>query len=218
MNYGAAPTSLGVVDLDFVEYMHSMYLPIVISRAEGGMDEPAIPPHLSFARDMIDRVIHEEWNVRENVTDYVYVTARRGFATPGNPLNRPGWHSDGFGTNDVNYVWTDRFPTLFAMQEFHDISDDHVLSAQQFTEQIDESGIYTYPDRTLLRLDPRVIHAAPEIPAPGGERSFFKISFSDDRYNLRGNAHNHLLHYDWPMLDRQALRNDPAGAGKDSSS
>lgn len=214
ITYGEKPEQHGIWDLEFVEYMHFMYLPVVISRKEGGLDGPAIPPQIEFARSLIEAVIDYEWIERENVTDYVYVTARRGFATPGNPLNRPGWHSDGFGTDDVNYVWTDRYPTLFADQKFVDISDDHIESARQFEAQVDPTRIRTYADKELLRLDPSVIHAAPEIPAPGGERSFFKVSFSNERYNLRGNAHNHLLDYDWPMFDRAATRNDPAHAAK----
>jgi hypothetical protein len=51
------------------------------------------------------------------------------------------------------------------------------------------------------------VHCAPVIPAPGGERRFLKVSFSTDRYNLRGNAHNHSIPYDWPMHNRQAARN-----------
>lgn len=213
LTYGARPGRHGIYDLEFVEYMHFMYLPIVIPEHPGTM---ALPPQLEFAREMVDKIIWNEWVTRGNVTEYVYVTARRGFATPGNPLNRPGWHSDGFGTDDVNYVWTDRFPTLFAVQEFVGISDDHIESARQFAEQVDPTHIRTYADKELLRLDPSVIHSAPEIPAPGGERSFFKVSFSDERYNLRGNAHNYEFAYDWPMFDRAATRNDPAHAAKDS--
>lgn len=216
--YGRAPELHGVWDLKFEQYMHYMYLPIAIP------DDPqfafTLPPELEFARELIDHAWMNEIDKHDNLWSHVYVTARRGFATPGNPLNRPGWHSDGFGTDDVNYVWTDRFPTLFAIGDFGVISEDHVLSALEFTERA-ESGyrdIYqgTYADRTLMRLDRSVIHAAPEIPAPGGERSFLKVSFSNSRYNLRGNAHNHGLRYDWPMFDRATVRNDPAHAGKDS--
>ena len=117
---------------------------------------------------MIKKIIRHELHGIGGEFTHIYVTARRGYATPGNPLNRPGWHSDGFGTSDVNYVWTDRYPTLFAEQPFEQISADHVDSVRQFAEQVDPARIRTYPDKTLMRLDPSVIHAAPEIPAPGG--------------------------------------------------
>jgi hypothetical protein len=210
-NYGHAPETIGTYDLDFTEYMHFMYLPIVIP----GTDALRLPDRLAFATELIADAIMHEVQVHHNSWDYVYVTSRRGYATPGNPLNRPGWHADGFGTPDVNYVWTDRFPTLFAVQDFGGISPDHVDSIAQFEAQIDPAKIRTYGDKELHRLDPFVIHAAPEIPAPGGERSFFKVSFSNDRYNLLGNSHNYLLDYDWPMFDRSAVRNDPAHASSD---
>lgn len=217
MKYGNAPEQHGIWDLKFEEYMHYMYLPIVIPEVSGHVK---IPANLEFARKMIVNVIENEWITRGNRTSHVYVTARRGYATPGNPLNRPGWHSDGFGTTDVNYVWTDRFPTLFAIGNFGHISDDHIISSAQFELSANhgaEVEIKTYADKELLRLDPSVIHAAPPIPAPGGERSFFKISFSNERYNLKGNAHNHLLDYDWPMYDRQTVRNDPHRAQDDGA-
>jgi len=216
MEYGKAPGQHGIWDLNFEEYMHYMYLPIHIPERPNRIDWPK---NLGFAADLIEHVIHHEWEIRRNRTSHIYVTARRGYATPGNPLNRPGWHSDGFGTDDINYVWTDRFPTLFAIGDFGNISTDHVESSEQFTHRAEHwkpMTLQTYQDKELLRLDPSVIHTAPPIPAPGGERSFFKISFSNQRYNLKGNAHNHLLDYEWPMYDRQTVRNDPHRAQDDT--
>lgn len=213
--YGTHPELMGTFDLDFTEYMHFMYLPIRIT--DHNWWRLAVPERLAFALPMIYRCVGNEVELG-NAWRYVYVTARRGYATPGNPLNRPGWHSDGFGTPDINYVWTDRFPTDFAIQPFYSISDDHVKSLRQFEQQIIEDRIVQFGDRELMRLDDTVIHRAPEIPAPGGERSFFKVSFSNERYNLVGNSHNYLLDYEWEMHDRQAVRNDPASAGKDAPS
>lgn len=218
MKYGNAPELHGIWDLKFEQYMHYMYLPVAIP--DDRQHRFALPPELEFARELIEHAQYTEITEHDNFWSHVYVTARRGFATPGNPLNRPGWHSDGFGTPDVNYVWTDRYPTHFAVGDFGEISDDHVKSSEQFDVRAEErrNGIYliTYKDKTLMRLDPSVIHTAPPIPAPGGERSFFKVSFSNSRYNLKGNAHNHMLNYDWPMYDRAAVRNDPSRAQDDT--
>lgn len=216
MKYGNAPELLGIYDLEFEQYMHYMYLPIAIR--EEGYSGFAILPELEFARSMILQTIANEVLIG-NDWSYIYVTARRGFATPGNPLNRPGWHSDGFGTPDINYVWTDRYPTHFAIGDFGEVSEDHVESTAQFEGAVafsDDIRLRTYPDKTLMRLDPSVIHTAPPIPAPGGERSFFKVSFSNTRYNLKGNAHNYMLNYDWPMYDRATVRNDPSRAQDDT--
>lgn len=204
--YGLPPNRLGSFDLEWDEYMHFMYLPVVMP----GIADVRLPERIRFVQPLIDKV----WRCFGwKPSDHVYVTVKRGFATPGNPLNRPGWHADGFGSDDANFIWTDRYPTLFAEQDFVGISDDHILSIEQFSEQLQPERIRTYPDRTLLALDSRVVHAAPEIPAPGGERGFVKISVSPNRYNLRGNSHNYLFDYAWKMWSREELRNDPARAG-----
>lgn len=215
VRYGDAPKTLGRYNLEFGEYMHYMYLPIRMPGAS--TYDFRIPKNLEFAEELVSKIVGEERFSYGNQWDYVYLTARRGFATPGNPLNRPGWHADGFGTSDINYVWTDRYPTLFAVQEFQGINEDHVESIKAFEDQIQKDKIVTFPDKVVLRLDPSVIHAAPEIPAPGGERSFFKISFSNDKYNLAGNSHNYEFDYYWEMYKRDEVRNDPARGGKDAA-
>lgn len=218
--YGKEPIDCGNLPLpEWKEFMHYMYLPISMP----GSSEVRIPERLQFASKVIWSAIDREDYLfgAFGKWQYIYLTMRRGFATPGNPLNRPGWHSDGFGTEDVNYVWTDRFPTDFAVQAFQDVSADHEESIRQFTEQIalsreyGEDSTIHYPDNQLLRLDSAVIHRAPEIPAPGGVRSFLKVSFSNSKYNLAGNSHNFLFDYDWDMFDRNEVRNDPARAEAD---
>jgi hypothetical protein len=215
--YGHPPEVVGLFEPEFEEYMHYMYLPIRMPEGNGVWDV-RVPRRLGFASEIIERAITIE-EQRNNRWDYVYLTARRGWATPGNPLNRPGWHSDAFGKSDINYVWTDRFPTVFAEGPFEQISDDHVRSTQQFEEQIssnDDIHLVTYGDRVLMRLDSSVIHTAPEIPAPGDNRSFIKVSFSNERWNLGGNSHNYLFEYEWQLFDRAPIRSDPARANADA--
>lgn len=215
VTYGTPPEVIGTFDLEWSEYMHYMYLPVYM---DGGL---ALPERLEFLMPMLTAAWNREYmGLSDDDWRYVYVTARRGFATPGNPLNRPGWHSDGFGTDDVNYIWTDRFPTQFALGDFEDISDDHVRSIEQFEEHVRDRldpdlEIVEYDPCTLLRLTSAQVHRAPIIHE-AGERGFVKISFSNSRYNLRGNSHNHRFEYDWHMHDRAALRNDPAYAGGDA--
>lgn len=224
--YGAAPLEVGEHELDFQEFMHYLYLPVVMP----GMRRVRLPTNLHFLRPIVEKVCALEmvdindsgWGERK----YVYVTAKHGFASPGAPLNRPGWHADGFGSQDVNYIWSDRWPTRFALGELSGVSDDHVASAVQFDawangEDLDprlEGGPAAIEEglpNMLYRLDPTVVHATPIIPAPGGERSFLKVSVSDKKYNLRGNSRNHQFKYEWKMWARDELRNDPAFAGGD---
>lgn len=214
MNYGKPPTVIGQYDLDWQEYMHYMYLPVVVPCVHSSpIGRVRLPERLRFLWPLLSAVLHEEKGCEGR---YVYVTARRGFAVPGNPLNRPGWHTDGFGTSDVNYIWTDAYPTRFAVQPFSGIIEDHIISMAQFENQTRAGRVHSYPLKSLLRLDSEVVHSVPEIPAPGGERGFVKISVSESRYNLAGNSHNYLFDYDWKMWSRDEIRNDPSYAGGDS--
>jgi hypothetical protein len=206
--YGKLPEELGVYDLAWFEYMHYMYLPVVMFDECG--DTLMRPERLGFLDEILDVCLDREGDSKR----FVYVTARRGYATAGNPLNRPGWHSDGFGTEDINYIWSDSYPTVFSSGDFGDISEDHEVSIKQFTEVADGLPETTYPVKTLLRLDQFVVHRAPDITNPG-ERSFLKISFSDNQYNLLGNSHNYDFNYSWQMFTRDEVRNDPTRAGKD---
>lgn len=224
--YGQGPETWGLIDLPrfWTEYMHYLYLPVDMPTRTAGF---RLPPNLAFLTELLSGLEFWERSHFGNRWDYIYITARRGYAAPGNPLNRPGWHADGFGTQDINYIWSDRWPTRFALLDFADISTDHVRSAEQFEEQIaayQSKHGFGGPDDCIVsgkplyvyRLTPEVIHSTPIIPAPGGDRSFLKVSFSNDKYNLLGNSHNHLFDYKWKMHDRRAVRNDPAYAGGDA--
>lgn len=209
MSYGEAPELLGQFALTSREYMHYLYLPLRIER-----DAPlAVPKRLSFVWPLL-RAVYEHPRDMERYR-YVYITSRRGWASPGNNLNRPGWHCDGFGSDDINYVWSDSFGTEYAEHPFVDISPDHVRSLEQFAEQVDRSRVRVYPDGTLARLNPYVVHQVADCPPPGGSRSFVKVSLSNHKYNLAGNSHNYLIEYEWEMHDRALIRNDPAYAGGD---
>mgnify|MGYP000256379685 CR=1 FL=1 len=218
--YGQAPLELDLFPLaSWDEFMHYQYLPVRIP--ECSSDEMRLPERLRFLAPVVARALRDARTVATHLQDpYVYVTARRGFATPDNPLNRPGWHCDGFGTDDLNYVWWDTYPTRFWIGNpgIIEVSDDHHRSIDQFEalavlypDSIDD----TMPGRQLYRLNPFVIHTTPNVPPPGTMRSFLKISVSRHRYNLVGNSRNHLFEYRWPMVDRDVARNDPHSAGAD---
>lgn len=224
--YGEAPVAVGPrkgkLDLAWDEFMHYLYLPVLMpeSELEGESDMGfRIPPRLAFVREAIDRASIDFCITQggDLIDYYVYVTARRGFATYDNPINRPGWHTDGFGTDDMNYVWSDRWPTEVAVQSFGEITPDHVKSVEEFKSRAHPPSIRPVEASTLYRFNPFVVHRAPTtgIPDQGGMRSFLKISFSKHRYNLVGNSHNYLFDYEWEMHDRASLRNDPHYAGGD---
>lgn len=211
MTYGQLPVEIAdFFDLDLGEYQFIQYMPIFMPDG----DDVRIPPNQFQAkrlRKLIHAVVEDQGGIaslREHGL-YVYLTTRYGFATPDNPLNRPGWHCDGFGSDDINYIWWNRWGTRVAHQPFYDIEPGHVESMRQFEEQIRLENVRSLPNGTLYRLNPNVVHSTPEIPAPGGERQFIKVSVSRHRYNLQGNTHNFLFAYNWKTFPRDVARNHP---------
>lgn len=196
--YGKPPVDLGEFNFDLSEVMYYLYLPV-------RMPDPnfiRLPDNIECIRPLINAARCRV----QRYYKYIYVSVRKGWATPDNPLNRPGWHCDGFGTDDMNFVWWTGPGTRFAVQNFHGISEDHAESLSQFSSQvvfIDD----TKPEKHLYALDPYVVHATPWL-TEGCMRQYVKISLSDHRYNLENNSHNYLFDYDWPLVGRDVVRND----------
>lgn len=211
-DYGDAPVHVANLDLGWTEFMRYLYLPVRMRWIPGGhFSLILLPDRLEFLRSAVEAALVDAVENFDYTDPYVYVSAHRGYATPDNPLNRPGWHCDGFGTDDLNYVWWDRWPSRFALQRFDDIDPGHVESMRDFENQIRFAWVRAdYPSKCLYRLTPFVVHTTPIIATPGGMRSFLKVSVSNHRYNLIGNSHNHLFDYAWPMHERAEVRNDPA--------
>lgn len=208
---GNAPRVIAHVDLSPVEMMAWLYCPI---KLPGNHEVPEYPDNL-FQFDDIVYEVYKDLEKHEPLRwhrSYVYLTAKTLFATPENPGNRPGWHCDGYGSEDLNYIWADRNPTLFWVPEFGTTQypDDHTLSMGQMTANAAAFPEYlrTYPDKTLLRLDETVIHNVAPCLKPGW-RTFVKVSVSSEKYLLAGNSINHELAPDWDYVPREENRNDP---------
>lgn len=212
--YGKPPVVCGYFpDVGLTEVMYYLYLPVFM---DGRL---RLPPPLRGLAPLLDRAWAAEHHARPD-WKYIYISARKGWATPDNPLNRPGWHCDGFGSPDMNYIWWSGPGTRFLVDPDHGvpdlISDDHIMSMHQFEGWADEAPekVVTYPAKHLYQIDRYVVHATPEL-TEGCMRQFVKISFSNERYNLYNNSHNYLFDYDWPMVDRELVRNDTSKAQGD---
>jgi len=209
-HYGQLPQDLGVIGSTCEEYMFYMYLPIKMA----GSGKRRIPKQLqkNFGLQIMKSLAH--YSRTASLEDkYIYITAKNKYATTDNPGNRPGYHCDGFGTKDINYIWCDKHPTVFCEKEFI-LSDDCPTALKEMKDQIDASKELTYPEGSLLRLDQYNVHRAPNIPV-AGMRAFFKLSISEHKYNLKGNSHNYGLDYAWKMYDRDKVRNHPSVAEQD---
>lgn len=208
--YGSPPTQLGTFNLDPTEMQFTLYMPVMLPSRHTGCEFTfkGVPPNLRFMQEMLLAALLDATHTGPFDPDhYVYVTCKTLFVQPGAPGNRPGWHVDGWGSNgDLNYIWYDMNPTEFAVQTFVDIPDDDVASMAAMEAQVHHSCIWTYPERTLLRLDEGVVHRVGPVVRTG-IRTFVKISMSKHQYNLKGNSHNYMLDYDWEMVDRVPMRN-----------
>jgi hypothetical protein len=213
-HYGKLPVFLGDHHkLDLQEMMYYLYLPVCM---DATIDQPEIliPPNIDCCRELIHVALRYYRSRLYPSYRYIYLSARKGWATPDSPLNRPGWHTDGFGTYDLNFVWWKGPGTRFAHQAFKDISEDHALSLKQFEEQVRPECIVTFLEGGFYAMNPNVVHTTPLIIKPC-MRQYVKVSVSNHRYNLENNSHNYLFDYDWPMHDRDAMRNDPHRAQAD---
>lgn len=203
--YGKLPIFVSQLDaVNLSEVMYFLYLPVRMEESD-----LRLPPNLECLRNLIATAENHARYFNKRVYKYTYLSARKGWATPDNPLNRPGWHCDGFGTDDLNYVWWVGPGTRFAFQPFDGICSDHNRSLRQFDEQVRQDCIHTFDERGLYQIDPSVVHATPIIPHPGCMRQYVKVSLSDHQYNLENNSHNYAFDYHWPMHPREVLRNDP---------
>lgn len=212
---GTIPYVVDNIEVTNKEFMLWQYVPIKLA----GSDFEYLPPNLGWAKPIIDVAVSDFNNrIRGDHDHYIYVTAKCMWVGADNPGNRPGWHIDGFLTEDTNYVWSDCNPTEFWWDPDAigtiPIYEDHRKSMLQMEVLADSypKCITHFDSQTLLRLDSGCIHrVAPG--APVGFRNFVKISFSKERYLAEGNSINHKLDYDWSkdLISRTEERNCPQG-------
>lgn len=207
MRYGNLPKDLGCWNANPKEMLFHMYMPVSLP----GSSRIILPKHLEQFECLLMVARQDEPERFRN--EYVYLTAKTLWVSGEFIGNRPGWHSDGFGTDDINYIWADRAPTEFLAPLFEGF-DFEGHNCDQFYARCDAAEDHPtwntvyYPEKHILKLDPSVIHRSPTDFAPG-MRSFAKVSISKDQYNLEGNASNHLLDIDWKMKPRNVDRNHP---------
>lgn len=207
MLYGQAPVNLGIRSVR-AKLQMMFYQDYPIKLAERSRD--FMEDRLWIFRPIIATCLQdfkETFGRDRYFKSYVYISAKHLFQPAGSPYNRPGWHADGFMSDDINYIWSDKYPTIFNSSKFK-LSQDDVLSMKEMEEQALPENDYTYPEGSLLRLNQYCIHRV-NTDVPAGMRTFLKVSFSYDKYNREGNAHNYGLNYDWEMKPRGEHRNIP---------
>lgn len=209
MKYGELPKPLGVFKAECKEMMFYQYLPIKMVNET----ELTYEPRLNCFNELIGAACCDfigQFGLDNYVESYVYLTAKYMHQSPNCSFNRMGYHSDGFLTDDINYIWSDKNPTVFNYTDFSELgiplNDSGSLVFMSAMANRDKEK--KYAENTLLRLDQFNIHKVADNNFTG-MRAFLKISISKDRYDLIGNSHNYLLDYDWEMRERKADRNIP---------
>lgn len=206
MKYGKIPKYLGQYYLESKELMAYLYLPVKLNDST----DITIEDRLLFLNEIIGLIACDfvgDYGIDKFVSSYMYLTYKRLYQQKGSYLNRPGFHSDGFLTDDINYVWSDLNPTIFNFSPFTLTMDDEKSLIEMDNQAIERCN-YHYDNNSLLRMDQYVIHKANDNDFEG-YRSFLKVSFSNDKYDLEGNSRNYLLDYDWKLRQRNESRNIP---------
>lgn len=204
--YGQAPVIIDHIDVECDEMMYYQYLPIKFS----GYTNTYIEDRLDFVWDIYSTAKQDFITTfgRDKFIDmYVYLTVKNLYQIPGRPFNRLGWHSDGFMTDDINYIWSSNQPTIFNASEFN-LTQDYNMSMIEMEKQARECNNFQFDSKLLIRLDQYNIHKVADI-SDAGMRLFVKISFSKDRYDLIGNSKNYKVDYEWDMKPRSIERNIP---------
>jgi hypothetical protein len=202
MKYGQLPVVIGNFAIDVKESMFYLYMPIKMA---GNMDKIVLEKRLNIFKPLITAAIKDFKG--DLINSYIYLTVKHLLVLPNYLGNRPGYHSDGFLTQDINYIWCDKNPTIFNNSVFDITLDDYLSLAEMEAQALKENEV-KYPINSLLRLDQYNIHKVSEVENPM-MRTFVKISISKDQYNLEGNSHNYNMDYEWDMKQRQESRNIP---------
>lgn len=210
--YNSAPKNLGPFSVDCQEMMFYQYLLV----KKSGATDPS--PIFEKRLDCFSTIIGASccdfigtYGLDSYNDSNVYLTAKHLYQPPNTSFNRFGWHCDGFMTDDINYIWCDNHPTIFCIQPFSLTMDD-AISMGEMEEQARKENEVTFPENSLLRLDQYNVHKVMEIKK-GCMRTFVKVSFSEDKYDLKGNSKNYLLNYDWEFRERDEERNIPQKMG-----
>lgn len=206
MEYGDLPVVIGEYKVDCKEMMFYQYLPIKLSGIDFWQTEQRLFCFWEVIGESCDDFI-KTFGLDKFKESYIYLTAKYMYQESGCSYNREGYHSDGFMTDDINYIWSDKNPTTFNTSRFNLTLDDSI-SLIEMDSQADVNNDIKFENNTLLRLNQFNIHKV-SFSEESGMRTFIKVSFSKDKYDLIGNSVNYLLDYDWNYKARKIDRNIP---------
>lgn len=202
--YGTAlPEDLGLINLNLTEYMYWLECPVSVA----GVHHLELPDNLKQFEAILEAIAIDE--PQRFHDDFVYVTAKVMPISKGCISQRPGWHCDGFGTDDLNYIWYDSLPTDFISFPDPVIVPENCKILDEIIDGYMDFPITRYPEMHLLKLDERIIHRPSNDAPKVSVRGFVKVTVSRHEHRLLGNSINHQLGLDWVYEARGKERNHP---------
>lgn len=204
--------AVGTVEIDVALGTKYLYLPISLK----GSPEITLPLDIRYNTGLLAMIFNCLQSFGDIENKYVYLSLERSMVAKGKTQKRPGFHCDGYLTEDSNFLWANTLPTQFLLGNYIVYGNHHDTSLFDIYAKENIGNIYPAGIKEIIRTGPTDIHAATKnTHFKEVDRTFAKISISDDRYNLKGNSINTELEYDWKMYDREAVRNHPQYKEKD---
>lgn len=209
--YNGLPQNICNWEVDNSEFMLWLYLPVKLP-----FGEVMLPDNVKKFSGILDIVkgsldsVDNKWK-----ESYIYLTIKSMVVSEDNVGQRLGWHSDGFMTEDFNYIWSDvkELTTRITTESMY-LTQCHTKSLQEMEEYKDYllERSYQVNENTVYLLNERVLHEAVR-PTKPVFRNFVKVTVSDKLYKLEGNSVNHLLGDYLPesLVKRNETRNCPQG-------
>lgn len=206
MRYGDLPKVVQEINVDSKELLFYQSMLVKLS----GHKEPVMEQRLTPYHEILGIICCDfigEYGLDKYVESNIYFSAKKLYQAKGSSFNRKGYHADGFMSDDINYIWSDSEPTIFNNSDFK-ISLDDSLSMKEMEEQALPENEHQYRNNTILRLNQYQIHKVSDNKSDS-LRSFVKVTFSKDIFNLEGNTINPLIDYNWNFRKRGVKRNIP---------
>ncbi|ADG59958.1 hypothetical protein Acj9p058 [Acinetobacter phage Acj9] len=122
-----------------------------------------------------------------------YLTLKHEYVNPSSTGTRPGWHIDGFMSDQKNFIWSDCLPTQVALGDFK-LSLHHDLSLHEMERDVRGRPIVQLASKMMYELDQEVVHA-PVVNETSSPilRTFLKLTYTKDEFNCARNAWNYKL-------------------------
>lgn len=194
-----------LLDTTQLDFCNHAYMCI----SQEGSSEYSIPANLE---DIVNPILSNIYELSPYLydNDYrynCYLTIKHEYVNGGSFGNRPGWHIDGFKSDQHNFIWFDILPTEVCVGKFR-LSDDHELSLDEMTIQSKDKFNHLLTENTLYEMNQSCVHR-PGINNTRSPylRTFIKITFSKELFNCFGNAWNYKLPHIRPSAYRQSNRN-----------